>query len=184
MHGILGVLIWTVGALSALLEGSVTGLIPSDYRLTTLTLEDVTTGDERQYHLGPNGTFAVVVPPTPEGFIFGLESSSLSLPWRYHVVSKGDGETLIYKVLHGHGINDHAAQLGQPLVISEWTRKRLVTERPVFSIWEMIRTPSVAMSLVALGMVFVAPKLTSLAEEQEEAAEDQKGGEVNVVNKK
>lgn len=184
MHVALGVLLWAAGALSALLEGSVKGLIPTDYYVSSLAVEDVTTSQVRRYPFRPNGTFAVMIPETPEGFILSLESSSLNIPWRYHVISKAESDILIFKVLKGHGINDHAAQLGQPLTIAGSSRKQLVVERPVFSLWQMIRSPSVAMSLVALGMVFIAPKLSSLVDMEalEESAQNQEGGPPKVAS--
>uniref|UniRef100_A0A060TAE1 ARAD1D23276p n=1 Tax=Blastobotrys adeninivorans TaxID=409370 RepID=A0A060TAE1_BLAAD len=143
------------------LSASILPLTPEEHASTyvELTRKGPRGPEVDHAYLRDNGQFET--PDLREGsYLLELRSVALSAPESYRIDVIND-TVQAYKVFPGHDyLADPGPIVSVPLVISPVGRPTYLIPREQFSLFSMLSNPMMLMSLAALAMVFIIPKLS------------------------
>lgn len=143
------------------LSSSILPLSPEEHASTyvELTRKGLRGPEVDHAYLRDNGQFET--PDLREGsYLLELRSVALSAPENYRIDVVND-TVQAYKVFPGHDyLADPGPVVSVPLVISPVFRPTYLMPREQFSLFSMLSNPMMLMSIAALAMVFIIPKLS------------------------
>ena len=155
-------------ALAYSIQGFVPGLDQKEVLSTTLHLENLETHnfDHQYLTAGGNFTFRDVDDGT---YLVSLTSPYIQLGYRYRLIIMNGG-LQVNRLYQGHALTDVSPEADYPLQVDDYQRIQTVVPRPQFSVWAMVKQPTVYMSLITMLMIFALPYLT--IDEEDLAAEE------------